>query len=101
MAKKAKVSPAPKRPEVRLCEGVTCTPEKSEWGGYKPLRVVLRCSVHGGVDVFGPFVDEKSAHEFIRTEADGENYERYGTAHVPGVYWTVDYLQIPTTTRYE
>lgn len=83
-------------PKSRLFPGVGLKAEqRTKYGSVLPHYVVIMHSVTEGVDVFGPFMDEDSAHAWIRRESEGEVYSRFNTGHQPGVTFSVKWLDVP------
>ena len=96
MSKSKKVSPPVRTPPKRvLCDGVGFNPVMGEYGIDKTHYVAMMISIHSGVEVFGPFLTETAAHEWIREHGDGEMYERFGRNREPGVTFVVKWLDVP------
>jgi len=98
MAKKTVKAKAQKYqpPKWRLENGVGFDGNaKNENGSPKNHYVVMMCSIHGGVQPFGPFLDEDSAHKWIRENSDAAMYDRFGNGDEPGVSFIVQWLDVP------
>lgn len=95
MAKKATV----KKRNWELFKGVGFAPEAGNYPERSPAihHVVLMQSMHSGTDVYGPFLNEAAAHEWIRTEGESELYARFDRCAVPGVSFHVAWLMVPST----
>ena len=90
--------------EWKLFDGVGFAPDApSEFRDRGPAIhfVVLMQSMHSGTDVYGPFVTEDAAHKWIREDGEGELFQRFDRAAVPGVSFHVEWLMVPNTRRGE
>lgn len=97
MAKTRKVE----RKKLELFDGVGFKPNLQPGPGeHVPHYVVLMQSMHGGTDVFGPFMSEEAAQSWIQKDSDGELYNHYGTTRVEGVTFYVKWLDIPFKHTY-
>lgn len=96
MAKSKKVStPTHKPPKRSIRPGVGLDTTPCEHGGVKAHWVVLMCSIHGGIEVFGPFLTRTHARQWIDECSEGELYEHFDTALQTGVSFTVKWLDVP------
>jgi hypothetical protein len=96
MAKSKKVSaPTYKPPKRSIRPGVGFNPTQCEHGNVEPHYVVLMCSVHGGIEVFGPFLTRTSARQWIDECSEGELFEHFDTAREQGVSFVVKWLDVP------
>lgn len=88
-----------KKRDWKLCDGVAFKPDAGQYRDRGPAihHVVLMQSMHSGTDVYGPFLTEEAAHEWIRTEGESELYQRFDKAAVPGVSFHVEWLMVPHT----
>jgi hypothetical protein len=95
MAKsKNPVTPKP-APKCTLCNGVGFNPATEQYRTAQSHYVVLMTSIHSGVEVFGPFLTESAAHEWIREHGDGEMYSHFGKTRETGVVFVVKWLDVP------
>lgn len=95
MAKKA----AATKREWELFNGVGFAPDDGKFPDRSPAihYVVLMQSMHSGTDVYGPFLNEAAAYDWIRAEGESELYTRFDRCAVPGVSFHVEWLMVPST----
>ena len=95
---------AKKPAEKKWClyPGVGFTPDRDshhkEWSPAQHWCVLMQ-SMHSGTAVYGPFDSEDAAHKWVREESDGEVYGNFNRTSVPGVFFHVTWMEIPTTRQ--